>query len=325
MTNAPIKVASLLAALVLVEELPRMVGLGNPVLLQADPSCQYFVRPNQYHYRFLVHTRINAYGMRSDDFQQEKPDGTYRIMFLGDSIVYGTTRIDQSKIFTEILHRELPSIFHRPTEVLNASANAWAIPNELAYLKSRGTFHSDLVLLVLNEDDLDQALSTANDVGSAFYFKKPACAICELVQHYSMVRKVDAGTTLQINIPQEDANLRDLDTLREIVLSSGAKFAILFVPFRKDISSSRPTVIQSKLVNWAESRRVLIIDTTPRLARLTIKEASVDGGIHLSAAGNRAVANAVEHSADNLQGRWLELKPAQSVKATKAIPPAPYI
>ena len=50
--------------------------------------------------------------MRSDDFHIAKPIGTDRLMFVGDSLAYGTTRIDQEKIFTEILHPELPALVH---------------------------------------------------------------------------------------------------------------------------------------------------------------------------------------------------------------------
>ena len=45
-----------------------ILGLGDPVLIEPDSACSYVTRPNQKIFRFLVHTYINRYGMRSDEF-----------------------------------------------------------------------------------------------------------------------------------------------------------------------------------------------------------------------------------------------------------------
>ena len=109
-------------------------GLGNPVLIAPDSACEYTLKPNQRVHRFFVNTRTNRYGMRSDDVPPSRDPNRLRIMFLGDSLTYGTSRVDQSQIFTEILHRNLPSVVHKPVDVLNASAGAWAPDNEVSYI-----------------------------------------------------------------------------------------------------------------------------------------------------------------------------------------------
>lgn len=43
------------------------LGLGNPILIAPDPACAYILKPDQNVFRFFGHTRINHYGMRSDD------------------------------------------------------------------------------------------------------------------------------------------------------------------------------------------------------------------------------------------------------------------
>ncbi|MGD0631323.1 MAG: hypothetical protein ABR987_18500, partial [Terracidiphilus sp.] len=121
------------------------LGLGNPVLITPDAACSYILKPDQDVRRFFARTYVNHYGMRSEDVPAVRPVGTLRLMFVGDSITYGTSRVDQQQLFTELVHRELPAIVHRPVEVLNASAGAWAPDNELAYIRSRGIFQSDIV------------------------------------------------------------------------------------------------------------------------------------------------------------------------------------
>lgn len=294
-----IGVGSLLLLIGAMDGALSLVGLGDPVLLQEDRDSGYVLKPNQNHYRFLVRTRINSHSMRSDQFSGQKQIGTYRIMFVGDSITYGTTRVDQSHIFTEILHRELPSIVHMPVEVLNASANAWGIPNEYGYVRSRGTFGSDAVVLVLNDGDFSQTKSTITDVGTQLYFTKPACALCELAGHYTQSHKQDKGTTNERDLAQEASNLRDLNALQELVHANHAAFLIMFVPFRKNVPNSSARVIQPELLTWAESNKVPVIDSTQKLGSLTISQASIDGGTHLSPTGNISVARAFESFAEH--------------------------
>lgn len=133
-----------------------VLGVGNPVLIAPDPYCEYILKPDQHIFRFFAHIDTNHLGMRSDEVPAKRSPDTLRLMLVGDSIVYGTSRVDQHQIFSEILHHDLPSIVHEPVEVLNTSAGGWAIENELSYIRSRGIFKSDMVLLVLNNGDLTQ-------------------------------------------------------------------------------------------------------------------------------------------------------------------------
>jgi hypothetical protein len=294
------KLVLVLVSLVLIAEgALRLIGLGDPVLLQPDGRCGYVLRPNQAHFRFLAHTRINAESMRSEPIAAQKPPGSYRLMFVGDSIAYGTTMVDQDAIFVEVLHRDLPAILHRPVEVLNASASAWAIDNELAYIESRGIFQSDRVILVLNDGDLDQRMSTVNDVGNALYFEKPSCALCELIHHYASRTRVDKGSVVESDAGQREKNLKSLTVFRDYVYAHNSGMIILFVPFRRDVKSPSSRVIQTELTSWARQNEVPVIDATPLLAQLSVKEASVDGGTHLSVKGNQPVAKSFEQSLAN--------------------------
>ncbi len=103
--------------------------------------------------------RTNEYGMRSDPIRPGRIPGTRRIYFLGDSMTYGTTQVDQSRLFTEIVHQRLPEQIHEPVEVMNGAISGWAPANELAYLREHGTLNADLVILVLNSGDPTQPMS----------------------------------------------------------------------------------------------------------------------------------------------------------------------
>src|SRR5436309_1640347 len=93
---------------VLTELLLRLVaGLGDPVVYQFDPDCGYLPAPNQHVTRMGCRNDINEFGMRSAPVESQKRAGLLRVLFLGDSVTYGTTHVDQGQIFTSLVGPEL--------------------------------------------------------------------------------------------------------------------------------------------------------------------------------------------------------------------------
>lgn len=281
-------------------------GLGNPVLVAPDAACGYILKPNQNIERFFCRTRSNRYGMRSDPVQEEKAPGTLRIFFLGDSVTYGTSRVDQSRLFTQILHRELPSIVHRPVEVLNASASGWAIDNELSYIRSRGTFNADLVLIVLNSGDPGQPRSQIEDVGEDSTLHHSTTALGELWTRWFAPRflhtaiKTDAGDKSSDNAAIIRSNLADLDALQKLVESRNARLAMIYIPVRAEIPSPANQA-QQLLRNWSASHSVPFFDMTSAESGYPTKGITLDG-VHLNTKGNAVVAQAIEQEWNELLG-----------------------
>jgi hypothetical protein len=237
--------------------------------------------------------------MRSEEVPQSSQPGRFRVMFVGDSLTYGTSRVDQSQIFTEILHRELPSIVHKPVDVLNASAGAWAPDNEVSYIRSRGIFQSDVVVFVLNDGDVTQPRSTMSDVGDGLPSRRPATAIGELWTRYLKPRffhgatKSDAGTLIALNADQVvQANLRDLDAADALVTAQGARMVIVFLPFRLNIPD-KSAQAQSTLRDWCTAHRVPMLDLTAAELPYSIRDLDLDNGYHFNARGNAIVADGI--------------------------------
>ena len=138
---------SVLAVVVVTEATLRLVlGLGKPVLSQADSDTGYRFQPNQRIYRFSKNIEYTQYSQRSEPITIEKPQGKLRILMVGDSVLNGGNFIDQSQIISELFEKKLIASAHR-AEVLNASAGSWGIGNQLGYLRKFGTFNSDAVIL----------------------------------------------------------------------------------------------------------------------------------------------------------------------------------
>ena len=85
----------------------RSMGFGNPIVYRVDPRVGYYPAPNQDVHRYGGEIHINAFGMRSRNITAEKPAGTFRILMLGDSTLYGGSYIDQSQTYATRLEELL--------------------------------------------------------------------------------------------------------------------------------------------------------------------------------------------------------------------------
>lgn len=301
--TAIIFAAALLLATVAELALHFGLGLGRPVLITPDAACEYILKPNQNLTRFFAHTYVNAYGMRSEEIPAIRDPHALRIMFVGDSMTYGTSQVDQSSIFTQLLHRDLPSVIHRPVEVLNASAGAWAPDNELSYIRSRGIFHSDWVILVLNSGDMTQPRSTLKDVGEGLAQQNFATAFGELYARWLRPRFFhrDAGDTVPMNADQTiRSNFSALDAFQGIIAAQGGRMAIIYIPFRADLSENESSA--AALKSWTTDHHVPFLDLTSAEIPYSAKEITLDNGFHLNTRGNLVIARAIKDHWKQLTG-----------------------
>jgi hypothetical protein len=292
-------VIGLLLLLIFVEFGLRLVlGLGHPILYELDPSFGYFTQPHQYTRRLFARTSTNSLGMRSPEFTIEKPAGALRLMFLGDSITFGTTQVDQGSIFAEEVRKDLSIMLHRQVEEINASANGWAISNEDGFLHSRGTYNSDDVVLVLNSGDLDQPFSRFSDVAGG-QTNSPRTAIGELITRLMMLRNrfshQDAGTTVENDPATERKNLQELTSMAEFSRGHGSGFLLVFVPFRREIVDGAASSIPGPLKDWAASENINYLDLTSAVSGYETQAITLRDGTHYNARGNRLLADSLEN------------------------------
>ena len=290
-----------LAAVILSDAALRVtLGLGNPILYQYSPKAGYVLAPNQKTFRFLAWNRINRWGMRCPNFTLARPKGTYRVMFIGDSVTYGTTFVDQSKIFTSRLAKLLPKIMHKPVQVLNASCGAWATGNEVGYLRSRGTYNSNLVVLVMNTGDLNEPFNTQPlRPDSPYPNAPPFCAISEMWFRYLWPRIKgiapfrDKGSYVPAK-PQSPPDINTLlDRAKAICERHGARFAIVFHPFRGKSWNQAPYSHDlRRLHRWCHRNNVALLNLTSAYAPYPTAKVYYSG-VHLKAFGNRLAAQAI--------------------------------
>lgn len=164
--------AASVLALVLSELILRLAGFA-PLLLEPEwldklktlhrrsetiPDLVYELRPlseTQFAYRGPpIAYRINEDGLRADRrYTRPKPDGTRRIVLLGDSVLFGLG-VAVEDTFTAKVEQALPN-----TDVINAGVGGYSTYSERVWLEHIGlTYDPDVIVVVFCPNDVDEPL-----------------------------------------------------------------------------------------------------------------------------------------------------------------------
>lgn len=94
-----------------------------------------------------VNVSINQNGLRDKPFNQTPPQGTVRILVIGDSFTYGYG-LNASQRFTDIVEKRLNSRFNKRVQVITAGHPGWGMRNYYQYLYNYGQhYQPDLVVI----------------------------------------------------------------------------------------------------------------------------------------------------------------------------------
>lgn len=175
----------ILLTLFIITEIGLRVFLDNAqrVLYQKDAVCEYRLVPNQNISRFHNQYQTNSYGMRSREIKSSQKK---RILFFGDSVLNGGSKIDQADLLTKIIEDKLSSFYNMEIAACNISANSWGPENAFRYLQTYVDFEFDLIVLMFNSHDYHDNMHFREVVGSqpAWPDSQPFLAITDFVSGY---------------------------------------------------------------------------------------------------------------------------------------------
>jgi lysophospholipase L1-like esterase len=299
-------ICAILVALGLSEAALRTFwGFGNPALVVRDADIGYYFKPNQHVRRFGHLIAYDANGLRSEPVPASAAPGTLRILCVGDSVTNGGAPIDQHVTYPYLLQAQLQRSGAK-AEVLNASAGNWSPANELAFLKKRGSFHSNVILFQIGTKSLCQAKSTGEIVGTeAFPDRKPVSALGEMLTRYLLPRLANfmapsAAPAEAASMPAQTCPeplrtdcLRTIEGLIQEAAARGAKPAILLTVYRDEVNDPKSVAndLRQGLFSLAQKLHVPVEDMLPRL-RSAGGEDDFRDFIHPNQAGNQRMAQA---------------------------------
>jgi lysophospholipase L1-like esterase len=293
-----------IASLSAIELALRLLGFGNPALLQTDANAGYIFAPNQVVYRFGNRLEYNQFSQRSEQIDSAKPEGTLRILMIGDSVLNGQNITDQEETIPELFEARLLGI-KKQVEVLNASAGSWGIGNQLGYIRKLGTFESDAVILQIGTHDLLQLPSSIQGVGNHPLMpnRKPLLAIQEVFEIYVMpqLSSVFVSNSPAAGVPVSESQrfMENMQRFEQIVALVRAKNIPLFVLYTCDRADLLPVPNQpkfkSEFVDRLKALKIPLIDTHAAWSTLpkTRVESYFRDWVHPTAPAYESIADLV--------------------------------
>lgn len=143
-----------------------------------DAGLIYELVPEAETVREGVRIKINAAGFRDDEFPEEIPETSQRIVVLGDSVAWGWG-VPMEQAFPQVLERLLSHrvpVDQSPPVVYNLAVDGYSTKQELRLLGTQGLpLQPDLVIIsyVLNDPD-------TMDGGLARYYAQPRLELLHL-------------------------------------------------------------------------------------------------------------------------------------------------
>ncbi|WP_445246234.1 SGNH/GDSL hydrolase family protein [Microcoleus sp. OTE_8_concoct_300] len=281
----------------------RLLGFGNPALLQTDANAGYIFAPNQVVYRFGNRLEYNQFSQRSEQIDSAKPEGTFRILMIGDSVLNGQNITDQKETIPELFEARLLGI-KKQVEVLNASAGSWGIGNQLGYIRKFGTFESDAVILQIGTHDLLQPPSSSAGVGNDLLMpnRKPLLAIQEVFQRHVSPKLSSifvSNSPAGVPVSESQRFMENMQRFEQIVALVRSKNMPLFVLYTCDRADLLPVPNQpkfkSEFVDRLKALKIPLIDTHAAWSTLpkTRVESYFRDWVHPTAPAYESIADLV--------------------------------
>ncbi len=143
-----------LAPIVLAEIALRYLGLGNPIIYYTNASYRYAQQPNQKQVRLRGGSvTIDSKGLRATKDWTTPADT--KILFVGDSVTWAGTYIDDNDTFSQGTCARLDQATHKNFVCGSASANGYGSDNMAARIRDMNvTGESVLVVTLITPDTI---------------------------------------------------------------------------------------------------------------------------------------------------------------------------
>lgn len=275
------------------------LGLGTPPLSMSDPEIEYMFRPNQDVRRFGNRILINAYGMRTPDFQRTKQQpGEFRLAVIGDSVINGGNLSDHESLATTILQHRLAHFRGRKVVVANISAGSWGPGNWLAYTRRYGFFDVDSLVVVVSSHDYADIPTFAPLNPLTHPTSLPVSALVEGAERY-LPRYLPLPVPAKSkNLPTEAMAAQALGDLRALLESARAEVddIVVFQHWtRSELKAGKARPGNQRIRALCDELGVPVVSLHDDFVGAEIRgEKPYRDDIHLTDAGQRVLAGAIE-------------------------------
>ncbi len=185
-----------------------------------------------------IRVSTNRFGMRERDYVMPKPDHVVRIVFLGDSMIFGHGANTEDRLGAQLeawLLEKVPD-FSGQIECLHLGVPSWNIQAETAYLRRQlSELQPDLVIHVILPNDIDDSAGTRGfGAAASFSSQRRAFADARISTGYpAKILGIGRLGLLRFGLDYESrhryqAATKDLQRLAHDVERVGGQYRLLF-------------------------------------------------------------------------------------------------
>ena len=271
-------IAGCLLPALLAAELGARIVLGERLLYRADPEIEYLPLPDQAVLQRGVSMRTNAWGMRSGAVGAEKPGDAFRVLVIGDSVVFGHNTTAHDELATTALSA-MRAEDDKRVEALNVSAPSWGPGNMLAWLERFGTLDADAIVLVLSTHDLHDGRT---------YQPLNAYGLPESAPVSVLAEWVSRQLEIEVTAYADPRTPGDAERSLPVLLGRAAGGCLVVHPTVEELREAGPTAEELELKTKAEAARLSVV-----MGRDFVSAgADYSDSIHLTAGGQNKLTRA---------------------------------
>ena len=225
--------------------LRKFTGLGSPVIYSSYPLYGYRPLPNKEYSRFWgAKIKFNNLALRTDRNWDKSVED--KILFLGDSVTYGGSHIDNTELFSFL---SLKSFGDRYVSG-NAGVNGWGVENIYGLIVESNFLPAKFYVTTLTEGDFYRGLTRMQ--GLPFFNKDPKLAFAELWYYFCYKQNSKRYKHWRNNVNEKDETVvvekavQKLKKMHEHLKERGYKHLIFITPTKDQVTES---VAKDSLVN----------------------------------------------------------------------------
>ena len=308
---------------------PEPIDPDTPNLM-GDPYLLWRLKPGL-RYEMGIVSAINTRGFRGPDWPVPKPEGTRRILAVGDSSVFGFG-VEDDQVFTAILNAELEDV-----EVINAAVPGYSTYQVINLLEMKAlAYEPDLLLIgtLWSDNNFDSfvdremltAYASFNGAGArqARNLLRNSALYRLLDYRFRVARKLPAirkvgwmvGRGEQIGLRRVELNdyAANLETIVQMVHRQGGEVGFIILPNREDVAP-----VSEGPVAWSPYRQVMrdtakrhgafVIDAPALFSESNDTETLFLDEMHPTATGHSVIAQGV--LAALAEREWMAGRPAE--------------
>ena len=278
--------------------LRQFMGLGNPIIYNSSPIYGYRPLSNKEYARFWgKKITFNNLGLRADrDWNDEKHD---KILFLGDSVTYGGTYIDNKELFSHLAVQILNETHNLHYLSGNAGVNAWGVENIHGFIRESTFLPSSIYVTTLTEGDFYRGLTRIQ--GLPFFNKKPRFALQELWYFFCYQQNNQRYKPWTTFLSEQDTiyvlekAVKKLKEMDSFLKEKGYRHFLFISPYKSQVVEweSKDTSIYDLLVQYKLAPHYIIDEIAKYNLSKKEREGLFHDGTHLEKRGHELWAKII--------------------------------